>query len=98
MKVTKKCYLINIEKVNFKNDETGEIKEMCKANYIMPVEENERFYGNAIFECYIPVENFDKLKKYVIKPNLDFVYEERALKNGFKIFPIKIADVDLRKA
>lgn len=98
MKVTKKCYLINVEKVNFKNDETGEVKEMCKVNYIMPVEESDRFYGNSIFECYIPIENFDKLKKYVLKPNIDFIYEERALKNGFKIFPIKIAEVDLRKA
>lgn len=98
MKVKKKCVLINIEKVNFTNEQTGEIKEMCKVNYIMPVDETDVFKGNAIFECYIPVENYEKLKRYVISPNLDFIYEERALKNGFKIFPLEIAEVDLRKS
>ena len=98
MKVNKKCTLINIEKVKFTNEQTGEIKDMCKVNYIMPVDETDVFKGNAIFECYIPIENYDKLKKYVLVPNFDFIYEERALKNGFKIFPLKIADVDLRKA
>lgn len=97
-KVTKKCMLINIEKVTFKNDETGEVKDMCKVNYIMPVDSTDQFCGNSIFECYIPVENFDKLKQYVLIPKYDFIYEERALKNGFKIFPCKIADVDLRKS
>lgn len=98
MKINKKCVLINIEKVNFTNEQTGEIKSMCKVNYIMPDDETEVFKGNSIFECFIPIENFDKLKKYLIIPNLDFIYEERALKNGFKIFPLKISDVDLRKA
>jgi len=98
MRITKKCFLINLEKVNFKNDTTGEIREMCKINYVMPVDETERFKGNAIFECYVSIDNYDKLKKYLLVPNYDFIYEERALKNGFKIFPIKVADVDLRKA
>ncbi len=98
MKVNKKCCLINLEKVNFKNEETGELREMCKVNYIMPVEERDNFKGNAIFEMYIPVDNYDKLKRYVLNCNLDFVYEERALKNGFKIFPLKVAEIDLRKA
>ena len=98
MQINKKCCLINIEKVDFKNDDTGEIKEMCKVNYILPTEPTERLYGSAIFECYVPIENFDKLRKHVLIPNLDFVYEERPLKNGFKIFPTKIAEINLRKA
>lgn len=96
--IKRKCTLINLEKVYFTNEQTGEIKNMCKVNYTMPADETDNFYGNASFECYIPIENFDKLKKYVFVPNFDFIYEERALKNGFKIFPLKIGDVDLRKA
>lgn len=98
MKTSRKCMLINLEKVNFKNDETGEVKEMCKLNYILPVESTDRIKGNAIFETYLPIENFNKLDKYLLNPNLDFIYEERALKNGFKIFPIKIAEINLRSS
>lgn len=98
MRRNQKCLLINVEKVYFKDDKTGEVKDMCKVNYIMPTEASDSFVGNSIFEMYVKTDNFDKLKKYVLNCSLDFIYDERALKNGFKIFPLKVADVDLRQA
>ncbi len=93
-----KICILNLSPAHFKNEQTGEVKDMCKINYIMPCDETENFYGNSIHEGYVPIENLDKLKPYVIAPRHDYIYDKIPLKNGFKMRPIKIAEINLRKS
>lgn len=97
MKENRKAMIVSLNKTTFKNEKTGEVKEMCCVTYIMPHEETENSYGNNVFENYVAIEFMEPLKKYVLRPNNDLVLSKIALKNGEKFRLEKFADISFRK-
>lgn len=76
--------ILNLEKLNFKNNTTGEISQMVRITYGTRVPDEERFSGLAILECYQVSKYFDILKEYVAK-KIEAGFKKVRLKNGFKL-------------
>lgn len=89
--------IINLGKTEFPNEKTGEVVDMCVVTYVTSHEEDEKSFGCDVRVAYIPGENYEKLKKYVIKPMHDLIYTSVATNNGEKYRLEKYADVELRK-
>lgn len=80
-----KVLIINVEKFQFNNDKTGEVVELCKVVYAIPLENSENFVGGAIFEAYSHVKHFENVSKYSFKHS-DVLLEQRPQKNGVKYY------------
>lgn len=76
-------FVLNIEKLNFHNEKTGEVSDMVKILYGTLVPDEERFSGLAILETYTNGKFFDKLKELVGK-KVTASFKKVRLKNGFK--------------
>lgn len=88
--------IINLSKTNLKNQKTGEIKQMCVITYLIQDETTENFIGSIPRTAYVPIKNFEDLKKYIIKPNMDLVYTSLATNNGEKYHLERFGDINLR--
>jgi hypothetical protein len=86
--------ILNLEKLNFKNQTTGEISQMVRITYGSLVPDEERFSGLAILECYQVQKYFDKLKDYIGK-KVNASFRKVRLKNGFKLSLVSINDTKL---
>lgn len=78
-----KILILNCSPVTFSNKETGEVKEMCKITYGVPLEPTEIFAGYCILEAYVLPVGLNVAKKYIgklVEANIRMVPQ----KNGFK--------------
>ena len=78
-----KIVLLNLAKVQFKNKDTGEVRNMTKMTYAIDCTNSERFTGYSILESYSPESAFEKAQKYV-RGTCTAVIETRPLTNGVK--------------
>jgi predicted RNase H-related nuclease YkuK (DUF458 family) len=77
-----------------KNEKNGEVRDMTKMIYAIPMSGTDNSVGPALLECY-KVGNFiEKLKnKIMIKTSAEI--EERPTNNGCKFVIKKIDNVEL---
>lgn len=84
-----KIMIINLEKMEFKNKETGEVRIMTKITYAIDMSTLEKLKGCAILVCYSNSKTFDMLEKYIMKFATADI-EERPTSNGSKYVLVKI--------
>ena len=90
-----KVTIINLERQNFSNKETGEVKYMTKVMYAIKMDSNENFKGNAILRAYCNAEAFEKLEKMLMTP-VTAEIEQRATEDGAKYYISKVNDIIVR--
>lgn len=78
-----KAIMLNCEKMQFKNKETGEVTHMTKIQYAIAVSPNDNFVGYSVLECFVNENAFKNLKNCLGKM-CDIVIETKGLKNGVK--------------
>lgn len=78
-----KAIMLNCEKMQFKNKDTGEVTHMTKIQYAISVSPTDRFMGYSILECFVNDQAFGKLKNCLGRM-CDIVIETKGLKNGVK--------------
>ena len=87
-------FILNLEKLYFKNKSTGEVSHMVRVNYATRVPDEERFVGLAVLECYQKPESWNNLVNYVGKKcNAEF--KKIRLKNGFKYSLVSIDNKEI---
>lgn len=87
--------ILNLEKLNFKNQKTGEVNEMVRVTYGSLVPDEERFSGLAILETYQNVKFFDTIKEFIGK-KVNANFKKIPLKNGFKYSLVSINNKELK--
>lgn len=86
---TMRIIITNLDKINIKNDKTGEVTPFCRITYLIEKEPTERSLGYAQMESYVKEDAFLQLKNQLLKP-LTATYTNRVEKNRFKIKLLKI--------
>ena len=90
-----KVLLLNIQKVNFSNKDTGEVKTMCKITYGIDLTETDNFSGYSILESYAKESAFTGLEK-VLKRECMASVEFKPTQNGVKYVITKINDISVK--
>ena len=90
-----KVLLLNLQKVNFKNDKTGEVTTMCKITYGLDITKTDDFSGLSILETYAKESAFLGLEK-VLKKECMATVEYRPTQNGVKYVITKINDTPVK--
>ncbi len=83
--------LLNLQKVSFKNDNTGEINIMTKITYGVDLTKSDNFSGYSILESYAKESAFNDLEKYLRKVQ-QASFEYRPTQNGVKYVITRIND------
>lgn len=78
-----KINILNLQKVNFSNKKTGEVKTMVKITYGTEITKTDDFVGLSILECYCNEKAFVNLEK-VINREVIATLEKRPTSNGVK--------------
>lgn len=92
----KKSTIVSLEKRNLTNEKTGEVTPMCVVTYLTAREEDENSCGNDVRTAWIKADNYDKLKGYVHKPNIDLSYTTKLVNNCDKYVLQKFGNIALR--
>ncbi len=87
--------IVNLQKIQFKNDKTGEVSELCKITYCIKLSDSDNFKGYSILECYCNVNAFNKVEKFILK-EVTADIKINALKNGIKYTITKINNEELK--
>ena len=90
-----KVFLLNLEKVNFSNEKTGEITTMCKITYGMDIMKTDNFSGLSILTSYAKENAFLGLEK-VLRKECVATIENRPTQNGVKYVITKINDTPVK--
>ena len=90
-----KVLLLNLQKVNFKNENTGEVTTMCKITYASELTKYDGFVGYSILESYAKESAFNGLEKVLGKECVATI-EKRPTKNGVKYVITKINDTPVK--
>ncbi len=87
--------LLNLQKVSFKNDNTGEVTVMTKIVYGIDLPKVDGFSGYSILESYAKESAFADLDKYLRKVQQATV-SYRPTSNGVKYVITKINDFPVK--
>lgn len=90
-----KGIILNLQITTFDRGTDTE-KQMLKVVYAISQEDTQYSVGNAILETYTKIENMQLLKPFVLKPNIDIVFQKKLVKNGFKLQIAKIQETTLK--
>ena len=90
-----KVLLLNLQKVNFSNEKTGEVTTMCKITYGLDITKTDNFVGCSILESYAKESAFNGLEK-VLKKECVASVEFRPTQNGVKYVITKINDTPVK--
>lgn len=89
--------LLDSELMQFKNKETGEVREMTRMHYAVKVEDNTK--SNAILKCSRPGDLISKLDKYMLDINNPKSHiatiSKRSTEDGVKYVITKIDDEEI---
>lgn len=86
--------IINAQLTKFNNNTTGEITEMTKVTYAIPMSHTENFVGNAVLECYKRGNSLKQIEEYIMQ-KVSATIEERPTKNGSKYVLTKINNKEI---
>lgn len=91
--------LINVERVNFKNKQTGEINTMYSCNYAVKCEPCDGRLGDIILNSYAPESAYPKLQSTVGKRCKIFISEKPIFgkTNTYKKVVSKIDEFSFKK-
>lgn len=90
-----KVILLNLQKVNFSNKETGQVTTMCKITYGLDLTKTDNFVGYSVLESYAKESAFAGLEK-VLKRECMAVMEYKPTQNGVKYVITKINDTPVK--
>jgi len=90
-----KVLLLNLQKVNFSNKETGEVTTMTKITYGTDLTKTVNFSGYSILESYAKENAFAGLEK-VLKKECIAQVEFKPTQNGVKYVITKINDFPVK--
>jgi len=90
-----KVLLLNLQKVNFTNKDTGVVTTMTKITYGTDFGKTDNFTGYSILESYAKESAFSGLEK-VLKRECIAVVEFKPTQNGVKYVIKKINDTDVK--
>lgn len=92
----KKATIVSLEKRSLTNEKTGEVTPMCVVTYLTSREEEEDSCGNDVRTAWIKADNYDKLKAYIHKPNVELSYTTKVVDNKDKYILQKFGSIALR--
>lgn len=87
--------ILNLQKITFTNNKTGEVTEKIKVNYGIELSKSENFVGLSILECYCNAKAFVNLEKYINKEVVADM-EKRPTSNGFKYVITKVNNESIK--
>lgn len=90
-----KVLLLNLQKVNFSNSDTGKVTTMTKITYGVDLTKTENFSGYSILESYAKEEAFNGLEK-VLRRECVATVEYKPTQNGVKYVITKINDTPVK--
>ena len=90
-----KVLLLNVQKVNFKKNDTWEGTTMTKITYGTDITKTDSFSGYSILESYAKESAYDGLEK-VLKKECVADLELRPTQNGVKYVITKINDYSVK--
>ena len=92
------AYIINFEKKELRDKNTGEVKIMFSVNFAVQTDNIKNFYGSAILNSYVSENAFEKLKSSLGK-TCKLTLEERSIfgkSNTYKKVVSKIDGLSVR--
>lgn len=90
-----KIMLLNLQKVDFSNKETGEVRTYCKIVYGVDLTKTESFQGLSILETYATSESFESLSR-MLKKECVASFDIKPTQNGVKYIITKINDIKVK--
>lgn len=94
--IKSRALILSLELKHFKNEKTGEVRDMTLVKYIVSTPTTEDFKGGSLLEAYTTADAFTKLDKLLLQ-NCEITLSQKPTTNGTKYVLISVNNIELKK-